>query len=144
MRHGLQLAVIVWDCLTLQWIMGSCDRWEFPQFFNRSHWQSPCTAQTAGICLLLGLCKGTVEESRVGLGVVHKGRSICPTRDQNRALWPHPDPKWSRCYGLCPAPGPSCNLILQLPENIESSDVGSLKDANNHSLKCWGLNEHGR
>ena len=46
----------------LQWIVGSCDQWEFPPFF-RGHWQFPCTALTAGNCLPLGLCKGNVKES---------------------------------------------------------------------------------
>ena len=31
----------------LWWIGGSCDQGEFPPFF-RGHWQSPCTALTAG------------------------------------------------------------------------------------------------
>ena len=31
--------------------------------FLKGHWQSPCTAVTAGICLPLGLCQGTVKES---------------------------------------------------------------------------------
>ena len=30
-----------------QWIVGSCDWWEFPLFL-RGHWQSPCTALMAG------------------------------------------------------------------------------------------------
>ena len=47
----------------LQWIVNSHDWWEFPLFF-RGHWQSSCTAPSAGNCLLLGLCKGTVKESR--------------------------------------------------------------------------------
>ena len=37
--------------------------WEFLPFF-KGHWQSPCTALTAGKGLPLGLCKGTVKESR--------------------------------------------------------------------------------
>ena len=41
-----------------QWI----DHWKFSPFF-RGHWQSSCTAVTAGICLLLRLCKETVKES---------------------------------------------------------------------------------
>ena len=41
-----------------------CDLWEFPLFFE-GHWQSPCTALMAGKCLPLGLCKGTVKESRL-------------------------------------------------------------------------------
>ena len=45
-----------------QWIVGSRDWWEFPPFC-RCHWQSPCTALMAGICLPLGLCKETVKES---------------------------------------------------------------------------------
>ena len=53
MRHDLQLT---------QYILDACDRWEFTPFF-KSHRQSPCTALTAGKCLPLGLCKGTVKES---------------------------------------------------------------------------------
>ena len=74
MRHGLQLAGISvfllvglnigWDCLLSHWIWGSCDRWEFPPFC-RGHWQSPCTALTAGKCLSLWLCKETVKEFEV-------------------------------------------------------------------------------
>ena len=47
----------------LQWIMNSHNWWQFPLFF-RGHWQSSCTAPSAGNCLPLGLCKGTVKESR--------------------------------------------------------------------------------
>ena len=52
--------------------MGSRDQWEFPPFF-RPQWKSLCTALRVGICLSLvlfkeclplGLCKGTVKESR--------------------------------------------------------------------------------
>ena len=43
-------------------IVGSCDLCEIWWFF-RNHWQSSCTALTAGKCLPLGLCKGTVKES---------------------------------------------------------------------------------
>ena len=74
MRHGLQVAGITllwlvglnidWDYLLPHCIMGSCDQWEFPLFF-RHQWQSPCTAPTAGKCLPLGLCKGTVNQSSV-------------------------------------------------------------------------------
>ena len=44
--------VVGWSWYTLglpqlQWIVGSSDWWEFPPFF-RDHWQSPCTALTAG------------------------------------------------------------------------------------------------
>ena len=46
----------------LQCILGSHGQWEFPQFF-KGHWQSPCTALTAGKCLPLGPCKKTVKES---------------------------------------------------------------------------------
>ena len=53
-----------WDCLMPHCIIGSCDQWEFPPFF-RPQWQSLCTALTAGKCLPLGLCKGTVKESRL-------------------------------------------------------------------------------
>ena len=72
LRHDLQVAVsaAVWwvdsniDSGTPQlWcIVGSRDKWEFPTFF-RGHWQSPCTALMAGICLPLVLCKETVKES---------------------------------------------------------------------------------
>ena len=53
-----------------QWIVSSCDRWEFPLVFFcfvffRGHRQSPCTALTAGKCLPLGLCKETVKQSRI-------------------------------------------------------------------------------
>ena len=53
-----------------QWIMGLYDCWEFPLFF-RGRWQSPCTAQTAGKCLSLGLCKETVKQS-VSLGLLNE------------------------------------------------------------------------
>ena len=43
-------------------IMGSREQWELPPFF-RHQWQSLCTALTAGNCLPLGLCKGTVKKS---------------------------------------------------------------------------------
>ena len=56
---------IGWDCHISQCIMDSCDGWEFP-LFSKGHWQSPCTAIMAGICLLLGLCKETVKESSTG------------------------------------------------------------------------------
>ena len=46
-----------------QWIACSHDQWECPLFF-RGHWQSPCTTLMAGKCLPLGLCRGTVKESR--------------------------------------------------------------------------------
>ena len=41
----------------------SRDRRKFPPLF-RGHWQSPCTALTAGKCLPLGLCRQTVKEAR--------------------------------------------------------------------------------
>ena len=53
---------IDWDCLVPHCIMGSHDQWEFQLFF-RPQWQSLCTALTAGNCLPLGLCRGTVKES---------------------------------------------------------------------------------
>ena len=72
MRHCLLLADIAhlwlaglnigWGMPPSQWILGSCDRWEFPAFFI-GYWQSPYTALTAGKCLPLGLCKETVKES---------------------------------------------------------------------------------
>ena len=72
MRHGLLLAGIRLlslagldidrDCLVPHCIMISRDQWEFPSFL-RPQWQSLCTALTAGKCLPLGLCKGTVKES---------------------------------------------------------------------------------
>ena len=72
MIHGLQLAGITvswlvglnidWVCLMPRNIMGARDQWEFPPFF-RTQWQSLWTAVTAGICLQLGLSKGTVKES---------------------------------------------------------------------------------
>ena len=72
MRHGLQFAGVMllwlvglnidWDCLVPNCIMGSHYQWEFPLFF-RPQRQSLCTALTAGNCLPLGLCKGTVKES---------------------------------------------------------------------------------
>ena len=43
-----------WILCNLQCIIGSCCHWEFPPLIT-SRWQSPCTAPTAGICLLLGL-----------------------------------------------------------------------------------------
>ena len=46
-----------------QWMMDFRSWWEFLPFFT-GHWQSPCTALTAGRCLPFGLCKETVEESR--------------------------------------------------------------------------------
>ena len=48
-----------------QSIVGSRNQWEFP-FFFRGYWQPPYTALMAGKCLQLGLCKGTVKESRKG------------------------------------------------------------------------------
>ena len=72
MRHGFPLAGISllwlvglkrdWDCPVPYCIMDSCDQWGFQLFF-RPQWQSLCTALTAGNCLPLGLCKGTVKES---------------------------------------------------------------------------------
>ena len=53
---------IDWDCLVPHSIMGSRNKWEFPPFFW-PQWQSSCTAPTAGKCLPLGLCKGTVKQS---------------------------------------------------------------------------------
>ena len=44
-------------------IMGSLDQWEFPPFF-RAQWQPRCSSLTAGKCLPLGLCKGTVKDSK--------------------------------------------------------------------------------
>ena len=74
MRYGFHLAgiTLLWlvalnigrDCLVSHCIAGLHDCWQFPPFF-RCHWQSLCTALTAGICkcLPLGLCKETVKES---------------------------------------------------------------------------------
>ena len=45
-----------------QWIVGPCDHEVF-HHFSKGHWQSLCTAITAGKCLQLRLCKGTVKES---------------------------------------------------------------------------------
>ena len=73
MRDGLRLAgftllwlvglKIDWDCPVPHCIMGSRDQWEYQLFF-RPQWQSLCTALTAGNCLPLWLCKGTVKESK--------------------------------------------------------------------------------
>ena len=43
-------------------IMGSHEQWELPPYI-RPKWQSLCMALTAGKCLPLGPCKGTVKES---------------------------------------------------------------------------------
>ena len=72
MRHGLQLAgirllwlvglKIDWDCPVPHCIMGSCHQWEFPNVF-----ETPVTVPLHclnGNCLPLGLCKGTVKESK--------------------------------------------------------------------------------
>ena len=68
-----------WDCLVPHCIMGSRDQWEFPPFF-RPQWQSLCTAPTAGKCMPLGLCKGTVKESSRSLcgGHVYPSYLACP------------------------------------------------------------------
>ena len=68
MRHGLQLAV-----LSSMWLVDPNMEWGNPHNWCimglrdppelTPPWQSPCTAQTAGKCLPLGLCKGTVKES---------------------------------------------------------------------------------
>ena len=44
-----------------QWLLAYVADWNFQHFSDIT--QSPCTALTAGICLPLGLCKGTVKES---------------------------------------------------------------------------------
>ena len=72
MRHGFQLVSttllwldglnIDWDCPVPHCIMGSRDQWDFWPF-SRPQWPSLFPALTAGKCLPLGLCKGTVEES---------------------------------------------------------------------------------
>ena len=60
---------IGWDWLVSQYIVGSRDRWEFLPFI-KGHWQSPCIALTAGNCLPLRLCKGTVKSLVVrGAGI---------------------------------------------------------------------------
>ena len=51
-----------WILGNLQCVVGSCDWWKFLPC-SKAHWQSPCTAPTAGIYLPLGLCKETVKES---------------------------------------------------------------------------------
>ena len=71
--QGLQLAGITilwlvglnidWGCLVPHCIMGSRNQLEFPPF-SRPQGQSLCTALTTGKCLSLGLCKGTVKESK--------------------------------------------------------------------------------
>ena len=53
---------IDWDCLVPHCIMGSPDQWEFLPFF-RPKWQTRRTVLTAGKCLQLGLCRGTLKES---------------------------------------------------------------------------------
>ena len=71
MRHSFQLVG-----LTLLWLVGLNKGWDCPCHnglgahvkgvnfhFFRGHWQSPCTDLTAGRCLPLGLCKGTVKQS---------------------------------------------------------------------------------
>ena len=45
-----------------QCIVGSRDWWEYTPL-SKGHWQSICTALTAGIYLPSGLCKETVKES---------------------------------------------------------------------------------
>ena len=52
------LIYIDWGLPHIQCIMDSHERWEFP-LFCKGHWQSPCTALTAGLVL----CKETVKES---------------------------------------------------------------------------------
>ena len=76
---------IGWDCPVPHCIAGSRDRWELPTFFRR-HWQSLCTALTAGKCLSLGLCKGTGK-------IVYRGQNfegvlICPpVLELDTILW---------------------------------------------------------
>ena len=58
----------IWQVSRQQCCRGSCQILEWYKRFNCDKMfhppltlsQSPCTALTAGICLLLGLCKGTV------------------------------------------------------------------------------------
>ena len=55
--------VMCWSKYRLGWHQSQwIDHWKFPPFF-RGHWQSSCTALTAIIYLLLGLCKETVKGS---------------------------------------------------------------------------------
>ena len=56
-----------WDCLVSHCIIGSRDQWEFPLFFRR-HWQSLCTAQTAGM--------PAVRAVQWDCEIVHAGTSI--------------------------------------------------------------------
>ena len=53
---------ICWNCLEPHCVVGTRDRWIFRPFCIHQR-QSLCTALTAGKCLPLGLCKGTVKGS---------------------------------------------------------------------------------
>ena len=70
-----------WADLNIDWEAIACGAlWvqvtggNFHLFF-KCHWQSPCTALTAGKCLPLGLCKETVKESRPGQNTTGSGLS---------------------------------------------------------------------
>ena len=94
MKQGLQLAMLpaVWLAPNIycetphsRWIMGSRGRWELPPF-AQAHWQSPCTALTAGKRLPLGLCKETVNESTVP-AITRHGKSNQRELFARRSVW---------------------------------------------------------
>ena len=51
---------IGWNCLSLQWIVDSCDQWEFPLHY-RGHWQFPSTALRAGNLPVIRTVHGDCE-----------------------------------------------------------------------------------
>ena len=57
-HHPFVISCSVWDCLVLQWIMGSHDQWKFPLFFT-SYLQSPCRLWKSLLapCHLLARCQ---------------------------------------------------------------------------------------
>ena len=95
MRHCLQMVgitlffLIGWSdyrlgLLESQWVLVLRDRKEFTPFLT-SQRQSACTAQTAGKCLPLGLCKETVKQSSIV-----RTQLVCGPRDTytQDGCWP--------------------------------------------------------
>ena len=108
-RLGLSSAPLPYG---LTWPVG------IPTVF-RPHWQSFCTALTAGICLPYGLCKGTVKGSRrVFTGKRHPIASLTLTGELRSVYCSNLRENWQWCNGAT-----LCVNELSLHGSVSSSLV---------------------
>ena len=111
---------LYWFPGKLQCIIRAPNWWEFLLFIE-GHWQSPCTALTAGICLPWGLCK---ETERVYIEVKLQGeifKAYLPT-----ITYPPIRDCHGRCFNSLTSERCGCNLRCVRFKYASATDILSI------------------